>query len=1307
MLSLYTEVAVQAAPVLPALIVRHHVPRKQSAFNKTPQKKDGAFPRSIEEYSKTFLASSAGAHFNGDQTSTNQAYIWRVTNDDTTLQIRPAALTKDDQDDEAHLTLHLEFLDQIREHTVGFADSTEDNNLEIFACTNKNEVHHLTIPAAAFRRSDALNGDTSQWHSLIETSSLTIDTVFRLQVHSANEVFLCFTSGKIQYLTRKSGSNKWEGITYDDKTWGASLNSLIGRGISRKLEYGSSYVDSRTAQTVQASADSTYLYTVCLNHQLRVWHIPTGRMVVAKDLLDHEGDDQGRTLSAFDRGHLQHLQGVEMRGSILVTYSPRDGGQFKFWDVRGGLTDTLTVSDRYPGTKLTPPDPDPTGTTVWSMVGFRVIPQGELDARGSARLWVLWRNNNHHKTYSLQFDLDDIGRAWPDHNWVTSTTNSGQELIPDFVSSGVEDPTSQWLDYLTIPGRYPNEVLETALNIYNRHIKTSQDSSLSLQRRLCDAIAPTARLKKQEGGSMSFESFAYEIDQAWRNFYRTVEKINETRHGPLAFAYESDIGLPLLVMSDEIAVLRESTKLDLVLHNEPESLQNLESISSNIWPHRSVGSDERGISYASLSQLLSSAQRFTDDFPSELIQGLDSVIADMLFLNAEQALPSRILEAYEDLGFNEAVSDDAFHKLENNFKPLGGIETLNNDVILAALDLLFHRQPQNGLEEAYLKTILGSQIEYTDVLQALTTIRQTLWNLVALVIFVEGELNQEEGAKLANFDAAELFSAMTPHMKTIERNVWLAKHFRSAPLSDKATTLSRTSVLEDSLLKKVPPRHNTTQPTSNLLMMQLHDVLEFLSVEDSGYDLGTVGLLCDMLRREEYELASAFAQYLPMNAWATYVRGRLALARKQYDRAEQYFHQASFGLAHGKVTQSLVTLSFGYIGEEESDSFYNGSSRYFHHVTTLFEAADAHAQCADFARVTLKSQTTDQRMPWPTFRSDTLRSLFNANLNLLRFRAAFDTLTQFTDTETAKLCATTLIDKLLNADRTVYTMRDAVTMIRSFPWSLHPAVASQLNHKLDLLAKAQKSIPDPPRRQTTNGHNRLSSIPVNDAAAPDYLQTVHAVRLAQGDHRGAMAALFERLRLVQRHPKARSDPQATAVRHALLGLINVMTCVPPEEAYILTDADEESTRQGRRSAGNDDEGINSDENRNKRVKRRRIIVTLADVRRQYQQVLDQCSRVERGDFGFSDEEGEESEDDEVMGDSSAAEGNTIGMRDNFRAESRGTQDEAMQIDGGGGGQLDLSFLQNGAGGSIGHGRISGSSGGMGEMKSVGGLLAVQ
>lgn len=134
---------------------------------------------------------------------------------------------------------------------------------------------------------------------------------------------------------------------------------------------------------------------------------------------------------------------------------------------------------------------------------------------------------------------------------------------------------------------------------------------------------------------------------------------------------------------------------------------------------------------------------------------------------------------------------------------------------------------------------------------------------------------------------------------------------------------------------------------------------------------------------------------------------------------------------------------------------------------------------------------------------------------------------------------------------------------------------------------------------------------------------LYTLRVSQKNHGGTVSVLYDRLRLLRKSSRVRNDPQATALRHILLALINLMASVSPEEAYIIVDVDDQ--KRSERDSHTEDQTTESLQMN----KRRRVVVTLEDLKREYQDVLDRCSRVERGDFDFEIEEDDEIYDGDV------------------------------------------------------------------------------
>ena len=1208
MLNLYTEIAAQAAPATASSVLEFTIPRKNGSYDKSKYsaRSTDTHTKDERDYANHHLASAGNIYFRESKAHQPRSILWRVTGEQRVLELFPTDLSRSEDDTkEAHLTLRFTFQDAILPAAIAVTDSETEAELHVFLTTSKNEIFHLRIHPNTFRTGDAISKDIGKWCSALEISSLAIETVFRLHAQSPFELVISYTSGKLQRLQRKKDGHSWTPENYDDRTWGASLRGIVGRGSTRTIEYGSTSVDTRAAQAMQLSPDSNYLFTVCLNHQLRVWHLASGRLAIATDLLDKARDPNHKVqLNASETGQLQLYKLDHMRNSILVTYSPHDGGQFKFWDVKGGLTDALSIEDRYPQLKLSPPDPDPSGNTIWSMAGFHVVPCA-VDPTDSVRIWILWRNNNHHQLYSTRFVLNDPDRSWKSE-WVACVpTSTKKSSPPDLVKSSPEDATAQWLHFLLSPDRYPTAVLETALSVYSEALSAkipASHKSNGLKARLCAVIAANVSLRKYDQTVIDFERFSTDVDYQWRNFWRIVENVNDGRLAPLSLAYDQFTAEPWVTMADKCCAARECDRLELVTQNEPTELDDLEGVCETLWAHRKINTEVRGIHYEKLAQLVAAARNFRDDFSSELAYKLEVGIEDDLLTNPENTTPARILELYDSVGFGDSISDDTFHRLQKDFKPIGELETLSDGIVLAVLDLIptSSKQPASHLRS----TVFGLNILAVGTLEVMTSTRDIVSDLLVLIIFVQGELNQDE-EKMSTFDAAELFTLLTATLKTLDRNIWLATHSRVVPLEFTGVGVNPSSgrnsqnvspeayktvsILEDTLWKSIQPRPVGDMSNTYLLTQTLHEIQDYVTgAETLGFDNGTIYLQCNLLVHGDIDLASEFLRFQPSTPWSTYIKARLYLMTNEFDLAAQYFRQCSYGLACGKAVGDLVELSAGLLSAIDVESFNNGMPAYLQHLVSLFESSQAYTYSGMFARLALQALVPQQKEA-PGFRTEMLSRLFTAELKVSRFEAAFDALVQFSDQALQKSCATSLITSILDFSRSTSSISGAVETLQSLPWSLHPLLSKQLDTQLANLAKKQKSVTDS-NQLFSNGN-------------VDYLKIVHTMRVAKGDYRGAVEALYDRLKIMQQSRRGR-DPTMAALRHAFLSLINAMTLISPDAAYILVEAPEPI------------EQMNGDKQTGR--KRRKVIITLEDLRRDYQRVLDRCARVERGDFGFED-----------------------------------------------------------------------------------------
>ena len=707
MLNLYTETAFQVAPATPASIINLRVPRKNGSYDKSRFSKIGeaqASAKDEEAYVSQILASQSSIYFRESKTYPRTFY-WKVVNSGRTLQVQCADLARSENDTkEAYLTLRFDFQDPIAPSGVSFADSNNTDEIHVFVHTSKNEIFNLRISTDAFRDSKSLHNDNlTQWCQPLDSSSLGIDTAHRIYASSPLVIFISFTSGKLQRLRRRSVQEPWAQDNYDDRSWGSSLGRLVSMG-SQMIEYGSTQLDPKTAQAMAVSGDGELLFTICLNHTLRIWHLKTGRILATTDLLgEKENADKTHLNPAEDILLQLFKETTSQKFPTVLTFSPRGSGQFRFWDIKGSLTDALAIQSKYGELDLSPPDPDPTGNSVWSMVGCKIDPGTGFQ---SARLWVLWRNHNYHQLYNCQIEFGSIASSWKAENWFKcNATASTKSPAQEFVKGAQEDPASKWLAFLLQPGRYSEKSLETTLSIFEQATSaklTASQKATPLPQRLCSIIAASVSLRKYGDSDVDFDRFSIDTDGQWRNFYRIAENVNENRNAALTLAYDAYSEMTWIAMADKCCAVRECNKIELLQQNVLASIGQIEAATARVWSHRKVSAED-GEPFIELAVLIAAARTFREAFSTDLAQDLAIAIDEDISIGGEHITPTRLLNVYDSIGFGDAVSNDVFEKLEADLSSLGGISGLNNELFLGVLELL-------GSESKKSKSMLRNTI---------------------------------------------------------------------------------------------------------------------------------------------------------------------------------------------------------------------------------------------------------------------------------------------------------------------------------------------------------------------------------------------------------------------------------------------------------------------------------------------------------------------------------------------------------------------------------------------------------------------
>ncbi|GMG41308.1 unnamed protein product [Aspergillus oryzae var. brunneus] len=1151
---------------------------------------DEPIAKDEEEFSRRHLSSQGSIYFR-KRTVYPRSFLWRVVNDSKVLEIQCVDLTKGGIEHSVYSnTIRLDFQEEILPSCVDFADLEDHEVLSVFVITASKQLYTLSLRPEFFRRTSAIDNNVLDWCK--------------------------------------------------------------------------SY---------------TYAFAVCLNHTLKIWNLATNKLAATTDLLGREvqePDSLSYTLNPADSSFIRVFN-VEraLDGAYryyVITYSPFEDGRFKFWAVKGGLTSPLVIEDLFPDARLRPLDPDSTGNVFWSIIDFQLKPAEE--GKGM-ELWVLWRNSGVYQLYTLHFNFETLVRDW-DTNWVSTAIDTrGQEPPPPMAFSDVVDPTEKWLKFLLQPNKYSPEVLETSLAVYQEALRPLSSPSVlkksaSLTERLCSTIAATVSLRKFAEDEMDFARYRTDTDAKWRQFWQIAEDIDKRRFEPVSLLYDFYYETPWLLLSDSCAVIRECSSTELLLHNSGAELRAEGHKIADRWRHRNLD-EEIGNMFEQASRLMRVASGFRKRFPAELNAACQNALEAELFTDPSSSVQDR-MDAFRDrCDFGEQISNKTYDGLLAAMDGYLNIYNLPNNVFYTIIDTIPLGFP--GKDSDLLATHFGVKVTVNGVQEAILYTRQLLIDLLVLVVFVDGEVQQEDTSE---FDAVDLFGSLITLLREYEMMAWLSSNTRkcldrptnvsddqsasqfSLKDSPSKTTGSRmATILEDLFASDIKPRQTIGLPQSYTLTLGIHDVLSWVTRQgEVAFPNALVYIQCDLIAKNNIDLAWDFLRFQPSTSWATYVKGRLYVAMSEFDTAALYFRKAAYLLL---------------------DSFHNGLPKYFQHILTIFEQARSFSHVADFARLALQALASenhnDQDPEYNILRTNLLSRLFYSSLQNCQFDQAYSALSRYKDFALQKSALSSLVTSILVASGPGTA---GLQQILHFPTALIPNIASHVDDILASLA----------RKQTT-----FRSLLDTGSSTPDYQRILQAYRIARGDYRGAAEIAYrnvQRLRNARDAPSSHlvlsknrdidgtqpaeeDDLESKEIRTELLSLINLLGCVEKSEAYILVEKEDSSVPAApfadrRRSLQADDDGnvfmeeadVNSPTpygskrrlsssataivpsgRRDSRssvstvgshAPRRRVIVTLDHLRREYQSELDRVSRIERGDWEFGVLDAIEADNDDTM-----------------------------------------------------------------------------
>ncbi|KAI2790123.1 hypothetical protein POX_d05628 [Penicillium oxalicum] len=1320
MAKIYKDTRIDLRPFSPATTVNFQVsaeerPTRRPRFSISSAQEQSDIPiaKDEEEFARRYLATQGAVYFRKRKTYP-RTFVWRVVNDNKTLEIQCADLTKSGTEHHEHdITLRLHFTDQILPAGVALADSEEHEVLSVFVITESKQLHTLSLRSEFFRRSESIDDNVSEWCKTCTPAPLSFANPHRLHASTPQELFIALDSGALLRLTRRAGDDgsHWTPLTFDERTWGASIRGLVKWHATSTIKHNGRNLDLNVANAIATTSDDTYVFAICLNHTLKIWNLATNKLAATKDLLGRTMDPDAvpYTLNPAETSFIRVFNAERaMDGShryYVVTYSPFDDGRFKFWAVKGGLTSDLVIEDLYADAVFRPMDPDVTGNMFWSIADFHVK---SMEEGKGMELWVLWRNHGLYQLYTLHFDLQTLVTDWTS-NWVsTAAETHRQQSLPAPTYEEADDPTEKWLAYLMHPTRYLPEVLETALAVYQEALRPLSSTSsgalkkdVPLAERLCSTIAQMVSLRRYTDDEMDYSRYRMDTDAKWRQFWQVAEDLNKRRFEPISLAYDSYHEMPWLLLSDSCAVIRECNTAEILIHNSSSELREEGPKIVDRWRHRNLHA-ELGNLYEQASSLIRVASDFRKKLSAELNAACRAALESEIFTEPSSSINDRMDNFRERCEFGDRISNKTFDGLVAALNEYQDAENLSSDPFYAILDTV--PVGFTGKDSGLTSTSFGARAIVGGALETISLTRQILYDLLILVVFVDGEIEQGDRS---TFHATDLFSSLVDSLREYEMINWLSSNVRkcrdrvaismgsgaSTPVfslkerkSTQSKNLRTATVLEDLFVADIKPRQPIGMPQSYTLTLGVRDLLAWVTRPgEVTYANALAYIQCDLLAKDNLDLAWDFLRFQASTPWATYVKGRLHVAMAEYDIAAIYFRKAAYLLSCGKPLGNLHEMSSTLLDLVAVNCFHNGIPKYYQHILSVFEQARSFSHVAEFASLALRALDSE---PWAEhdpgytqMRTDLLSRLFFASLKTCQFDQAYSALARYQDLALQRSALNSLITNILAVSGPGVA---GIQQILRFPTALVPNIASHVDEILVSLARKQNTFTS--WVDIDNDEVDISSI--------DYNRILQAYRVARNDYRGAAEIAYrnvQRLRQARDAPSSalvrkslretevahvpEDDQESKEIRHELLSLINLLASVDKNEAYILVETsppasptEGTSSLHSKRRHQDDDENVfmedarpgssSPSEDRRRSLSRasftssdrrgsrgsisfqspldapqKRVIVTLDHLRREYQSELDRVSRIERGDWEFGlleDDDEEAADDDDTM-----------------------------------------------------------------------------
>ena len=986
-----------------------------------PKRRRVERPAAFDEatFAKQHLATDSSIHFRPNADVYPRAILWRVLDDSQLLELQSIDFWHEKAEKpDTSVTLRFRFDTALLPKGITFAEKSGAHALVIHVITKKGDIVTLTLQDEAFIRPGLLEEghSASSWWRAHSPSALKIRNPYRATGWNGDrELFISLNDGSVARLAQ-SDTEDWNESIFSEATWSSSMRGLFKSQTSAR--YGDVDLGSKAACSAVPSPTGELLWTVCLDHTIRVWSTRSGKVIHTLDLAGIDRDFKQSVTQLLDPYSTELIQVLQFHGRghhhdryLLATYSPH-ARVFKLWRVHeeeGGI-DLVDYNSTF---TFKPPIDDMIDTVGWQILHFHVkIPRTSKDHYWT--LWILVRSGSNAHTFTVNFDPDErsnkLSQQW--QRW--AEVHPGLGCLPRLKSeldcelafetdSDVmtgESIVEKWLQWLLKPGYFSHDELETALTIYQQGETGKSDwakansatVSLPFEQRLSSALnslMPTFAFNEDR----AFLDHEKQILKQIQVFNGVLEDLHRNREKALTLVYDLTSGLPFHVMADQASVVRSCCDLEIIHHNHEEY-----SEQQNFTADSLLLKNLSDAAHSNVGVLMHALDLMHDALPDAFLQSLKTTFYTDILKAPTVTIEERMQTIYDETGFEGKLSDDAYDSVGLCIDKLDGWDKLETELFDGLLDLF--SQQQRGKAQKKRATAYGARLLVNGAQDTVKLEEDVLLKMLAFIIFAKCELVDTD---FALFAPADVYNRLL-HLAQ-ERMIasWLAftenkpKSILTQQMKEKkerTKTDRHTGTLLQRLAIEEWPKMQTPNEATIQLLTYWTRVWTYTHQLDEHGVIRIPYLMSWLLKNSATELAGDFVKFMVSGPWADYVTARYYLQAGEYVEAASLLEAAADQLSANFDVSQYDTC--GLLKADEKLSFDDGKDRFYSHVVSLFEQAKASSYAGDFAVKALEQFEKEQSQD-SALQREIVARLFTASIQTSRFEQAFMAVTKQTD----------------------------------------------------------------------------------------------------------------------------------------------------------------------------------------------------------------------------------------------------------------------------------------------------------------------